>query len=62
MNSTLKKLLTVGAVIAVPGFWLYIVTKRIAEDLDEKRQFKEHIRKNYGEGSKYEYDHRDPLY
>jgi hypothetical protein len=53
VNSTLKTILKVAAVVAVPGMGIYLLARTILRDLDEKREFREYINKTYGEGSNY---------
>lgn len=54
MNSTLKKVLKIGAAIAIPGAILFLAAKKLTDELD-KAEFREYVRKTYGEGSKYEH-------
>jgi hypothetical protein len=57
MNSTLKSILKVTAIVVVPGMTILWMANRIAKDLNERQEFREYIRKNYGKGSKYENEH-----
>jgi hypothetical protein len=59
VNRTLKEVLWLGAIIVVPGLGLALIVKKLYTDLDSNQEFREHVRKNYGEGSKYEYDTRN---
>jgi hypothetical protein len=53
MNSTLKTILKIAAVVVVPGMGVFLLARTILRDLDERREFREYINKTYGEGSNY---------
>jgi hypothetical protein len=52
-NGTLKKLLWVGAVVVMPGLGVALLAKKIASDRKKERQFREYVRKTYGNESSY---------
>ena len=56
MNDRLKAILKVAAAIAIPGAGLYFGIKWFAKEI-ENHEFREYVRKTYGKGSKFEYDH-----
>jgi len=50
---TLKTILKIAAVAVVPGAGVYYLVRSILKEL-ERAEFRAHIRRTYGEGSKYE--------
>ena len=53
MNAKLKTLLKVAAAIVIPGAGIYLVATAIMKDVEERKEFREYIRKTYGEDSEY---------
>jgi hypothetical protein len=59
VNAKLKTLLKVAVIVAVPGAAIYLIAKKILEDVAERQEFREYVRRTYGEGSKYEHANRN---
>jgi hypothetical protein len=52
MNSTLKTALKIAAAVIIPGAAIFLLATLIMKE-SERREFKEYLRKTYGEASKY---------
>jgi hypothetical protein len=48
--------LWVGAIIVVPGLWAILLAKRVAKEVSERKEFREHVQKTYGNNSRHEHD------
>ena len=59
MNRRLKDVLWIGAIVVVPGLWALLLARKIAKDASERDEFRKHVRKEYGYGSKHDYDTRN---
>jgi len=54
VNRRLKDVLWVGAIVVIPGLWAVLLARKIAKDAGERKEFREHVRKTYGKGSKHD--------
>lgn len=57
MNLKLKSILKVAAIAIIPGMTVLWLASKFVKDLNERQEFREYIRQNYGKGSKFENDH-----
>lgn len=54
MSRRLKNALWIGVVAVVPGLWAVLLVRNIAKSANERKEFREHIRRTYGNNFIYD--------